>query len=305
MEADRSARGYGVVTRWACALTVCAIAAGAPSSFGSTAIKRAPGFDVRVFRFVDHMRTIRLPNGTRVPRTIETIVRYPKGGGPHPLVVFGHGYTLTPARYARLLRAWALAGYVVATPVFPLENANAPGGPNESDLVNQPADMRLVITRLLALNTRPGSVLEGAIDAARIAVAGHSDGAETAFAVAYDPRYRDRRVHAAIILAGAELPHMGPFPHGSPPLLAVQGTADPINPPGDTYEFFRAAPAPKFLLRLLGASHLPPFTDQEPQLSIVERVTIAFLDRYLGHGTVAALRSAARDPGLTRFTANP
>lgn len=294
-----------MMMRWTCTLAACAIAACAPSASESTALKRAPGFDVRVFRFVDGTRTIRLANGKRVPRAIETVVRSPKGRGPHPLIVFGHGYTLTPARYARLLRAWTLAGYVVAAPVFPLENANAPGGPDESDLVNQPADMRLVITRLLALNSRPGGVLDGAIDPARIAVAGHSDGAETALAVAYDARYRDRRVRAAVILAGAELPHMGPFPRGGPPLLAVQGTADPINPPGNTYGFFRAAPAPKFLLRLLGASHLPPFTDQGPQLGIVERVTIAFLDRYLGHGTLAALLSAARDPGLTRFTANP
>ena len=294
-----------MVTRWVCAVTVCLLAAGAPSSSEAASITRAPGFDVRVFRFVDRSRSIRLPNGRRVPRTIETIVRYPKGGGPHPLVVFGHGYSLTPAPYARLLRAWTLAGYVVAAPVFPLENANAPGGPDESDIVNQPADMRLVITRLLALNTRPGGVLEGAIDPARIAVTGHSDGGETALAVAYDPRYRDRRVRAAIILAGAELPHMGAFPHGSPPLLAIQGTADPINPPESTYGFFRSAPAPKFLLRLLGASHLPPFTEQEPELGIVERVTIAFLDRYLGHGTLATLLSAARDPGRTGFTANP
>jgi dienelactone hydrolase len=283
----------------------CGLAVGVPPSSGSTTVERTSGFNIRVFRFVDRTRTIRLPSGVRVPRTIETIVRYPRGGSPHPLVVFGHGYTLTPARYARLLRAWTLAGYVVAAPVFPLENANAPGGPNESDLLNQPADMRLVITRLLALNTRVGGVLAGVIDPARIAVAGHSDGAETALAVAYDPRYRDRRVRAAIILAGAELPRMGPFPLRSPPLLAAQGTADPINPPGDTYAFFRAARTPKFLLRLVGASHLPPFTDQEPELGIVERVTIAFLDRYLGHGTLAALLSAAHDPGRTGFTANP
>lgn len=294
-----------MMMRWTCTLAACAIAACAPSASESTALKRAPGFDVRVFRFVDGTRTIRLANGKRVPRAIETVVRSPKGRGPHPLIVFGHGYTLTPARYARLLRAWTLAGYVVAAPVFPLENANAPGGPDESDLVNQPADMRLVITRLLALNSRPGGVLDGAIDPARIAVAGHSDGAETALAVAYDARYRDRRVRAAVILAGAELPHMGPFPRGGPPLLAVQGTADPINPPGNTYGFFRAAPAPKFLLRLLGASHLPPFTDQGPQLGIVERVTIAFLDRYLEHGRLATLLSAARAPGLAGFTANP
>jgi len=137
-----SAGVFGVVMRWVCVLAVCALAAGASSSSGSTILTRAPGFDVRVFRFVDRTRTIRLPSGRRVPRTIETIVRYPKGGGPHPLVVFGHGYTLTPARYARLLRAWTLAGYVVAAPVFPLENANAPGGPDESDLVRRACPRR-------------------------------------------------------------------------------------------------------------------------------------------------------------------
>ena len=98
-----------------------------------------------------------------------------------------------PADLRALLDAWARAGYVVAAPVFPLGNANAPGGPNETDIVNQPADMRLVITRLLALDTRPGGLLYGRIDPNRIAIAGHSDGAVTAFAVAYDRRYRDRR----------------------------------------------------------------------------------------------------------------
>ncbi|HET7352621.1 MAG TPA: hypothetical protein VFJ11_01055, partial [Gaiellaceae bacterium] len=51
------------------------------------------------------------------------------GNRPWPLVVFGHGFATTPFRYERLLRAWAAAGYLVAAPVFPLGNANAPGGP--------------------------------------------------------------------------------------------------------------------------------------------------------------------------------
>jgi hypothetical protein len=47
------------------------------------------------------------------------------------------------------LRAWARGGYVVAALIFPLENARAPGGPNEADLVNQPRDMSFVISRML------------------------------------------------------------------------------------------------------------------------------------------------------------
>jgi pimeloyl-ACP methyl ester carboxylesterase len=262
-------------------------------------------FRVRLFRFVDRSRTIRLPGGRRVPRSLETVVRYPAAGNAYPLIVFGHGYTLTPALYARLLSAWTEAGYVVAAPVFPLENAAAPGGPNESDLINQPKDMSFVITRLLALNARTNSALYGKIDPSRIAVAGHSDGAETALAVAYDHRFRDPRVGAAIVLSGAALPGMGPFPRSGPPLLAVQGTADTINAPATSARFFRLARRPKFLLWLLGAAHLPPYTDQQPQLGIVEQATIAFLDHYLKGRPLSALDQAAQRPGLTRLTADP
>jgi fermentation-respiration switch protein FrsA (DUF1100 family) len=290
---------------WALAAVVCAVGLGALSAPSAQASSVARVFRVRVFRFVDRTRTIELPVGRRVARPLETIVRYPAAGNTYPLVVFGHGFTLTPALYARLLRAWTEAGYVVAAPVFPLENAAAPGGPNESDLINQPKDMSFVITRLLALNARTNSVLHAKIDPSRIAVAGHSDGAVTALAVAYDRRFRDPRVRAAIVLSGAALPGMGPFPAGGPPLLAVQGTADTINAPATTVGFFRLARRPKFLLWLLGASHRPPYTNEQPQLGIVERTTTAFLNHYLRSGPFRALDRAAQRPGLTRFTADP
>lgn len=273
--------------------------------FAPAAPARQPAaIRVRVFDFVDHSRTIRLPDGRRVPRKLVTVVRSPSTGGPHPLIVFGHGFTLTPAPYSALLRSWARAGFVVAAPVFPLGNANAPGGPDESDIVNQPRDMSFVISKLLAMSRQPG-VLHGLIDASEVAVAGHSDGAVTALATAYDSRFRDPRVRAAVILSGATLGGMGAFPRRGPPLLAMQGTADPINPPLATADYFALAPRPKFLVWLIGASHLPPYTDEEPQLGIVERVTISFLDHYLESGPLGTFERAARKPGLTRFAADP
>ena len=297
------ARGWRAFAAGALALAVTAL--GTPQVFASLSAARPHPIEIRVFRFVDRSRTIVLPDGRRVDRTVVTIVRYPSTGGPYPLIVFGHGYALTPATYATLLRAWASAGYVVAAPVFPLGNTNAPGGPNESDLVNQPADMRLVITRLLALNTRAGGVLHGRIDPARIAVAGHSDGAVTALAVAYDSRYRDPRVRAAVILSGGEMAGMNGFPRNGPPLLAMHGTADTINAPQNTLAYYRLAPRPKFLVLLIGASHRPPYTSQEPQLHIVERVTTAFLDHYLKHTSLRPLLRAARNPGLSTLEADP
>ena len=116
-----------------------------------------------------------------------------RDAGPYPLVVFGHGFAVTPGLYIPLLRAWARAGYVVAAPVFPLENANAPGGPNESDLPNQPADMSLVISRMRAAARATSGPLSRLVAPREIAVTGQSDGGDTALAVAYDPRYRDPR----------------------------------------------------------------------------------------------------------------
>ena len=234
-----------------------------------------------------------------MPRPLVTVVRYPADKGVHPLIVFAHGFTLTPAVYSRLLRVWAEAGFVVAAPVFPLENANAPGGPTETDLVNEPRDMSVVIDRLL---TGP---LAGQIDPSKIAVAGHSDGGVAALAVAYDRRFRDRRIRAAIVMSGAPLGGMGTFPSDGPALLAVQGTADRINAPGNTSAYFRLAKRPKFLLWLLGAGHRPPYADQEPQLGIVERATIAFLHSYLEGQPLRTFEEASRRRGLTRLDAEP
>jgi dienelactone hydrolase len=280
---------------------------------------------LRVLRLIDTSRTTELPNGTSEPRTLLTYVRYPALGapartdllnapsaradGPFPLVVFGHGFAVTPALYARLLQSWARAGYVVAAPLFPLENADAPGGPDESDLTNQPTDMSFVISHMLAASSAGSGPFTGLVDSTHIAVTGQSDGGDTALAVAYDPTYRDPRVSAAMILSGAEIPGVRgfTFPRGSPPLLATQGTADTVNPPSSTNAFFDIAQRPKYLLKLLGAEHLAPYSDQQPQLGIVKRVTIAFLDGYLKHrpGTLQRLISLGSVPGTASLLAEP
>ena len=245
---------------------------------------------------VDRRRTIRLRGGRTEPRTIVTYVRYPARGvpagaevaagppapGPFPLVVFAHGFDVTPATYARLLTSWTRAGYVVAAPLFPLTNPHAPGGPDETDVVNQPGDVSFVISRLVAASSVSRPLL-GLIDPSHIAVAGHSDGAETALATAYSRRKRDARIRAALIFSGAEMSGIGGYsfaPHG-PALLATQGADDTFNAPRFTDAYFRTARRPKYLLRLLGAGHLLPYTTEQPQLAIVEYVTRTFLDGYL------------------------
>lgn len=280
---------------------------------------------VQILKLVDETRTVPTASGGTEPRPLTTIVRYPvlappaEGDkmnaapaskyGPFPLIVFGHGFNVTPATYTKLLESWASAGYIVAAPIFPLENADHPGGADEADLTNQPADMTFVISSLLEASAAPNGPFSGLVDPAHIAVAGQSDGGDTALAVAYDANYRDKRVDAAVVLSGAEIPGLEAieFPVGGPPLLAVQGTADIINKPAETYAFFAAAHPPKFLLKLYGAEHLPPYASEQPQLGLVEKVTTAFFNAYLKGDTqlVGKLSALGTVGGVAALQSEP
>ncbi len=95
----------------------------------------APAVGIRVMRLVDPTRSLRLRGGRTIARTLTTYVRYPALGasgrtdvanapldtsaGALPLIVFVHGFAVTPSIYAALLQSWARAGFVVAAPVFP------------------------------------------------------------------------------------------------------------------------------------------------------------------------------------------
>ena len=281
----------------ACSAVAAAAALTAPAhGRPATAIR------VSVLRLVDHSRVAHFQNGATAPRVLVTFVRYPaRAPGPLPLIVFAHGFALTPNTYATLLDAWAQAGYVVAAPAFPVERANAPGGPSESDLVNEPGDLRFVISSLI---DRPGP-LRRLIDPTKVGVAGQSDGAVAALSAAYDSRFRDRRIDAAIIMSGAALPGFTGAPAGSPPLLAVQGTSDPINQPNVTAAYYSHMRRPKFLLWLLGASHLPPYTTGDRWSGVVDRTTIAFLDHYLHGRPLRSVVANGTRRGLARLISRP
>ncbi|MGH9103628.1 MAG: alpha/beta hydrolase family protein [Acidimicrobiales bacterium] len=258
------------------------------------------------------------------PRMLVTQIRYPAttspnageianappaaGSGPFPLVVFGPGYLQLPQNYAPLLDAWTRAGFVVAAPAFPLTNPATPGGPDEYDQVNQPADLSFLITSLIHDSGTPGNPLSGLVDTTEVAATGHSDGGNTVLALADNSRYRDARVKAVVVLSGQEWTGgfgvAGWFPAGSPPLLAVQGTADPVNPPQATDQFFAAAPQPKYLLCLQGSGHLDPYSTTEPAESLVARASIDFLDHYLyrAPGSLEAMQKLAASSSLGQLT---
>lgn len=261
-----------------------------------------------VLKWVDNSRTITLPNGKTEPRPVTTEFWYPParlGSGPFPLIVFGHGFASTPYWYRIILGEWAKAGYVVAAPIFPLGNENAPGGPTERDLVNQPGDMSFVITRVLQASAGTTSPLSGLVDPDKVAVAGQSDGAMTAFAAASESPFYDDRIKAALVLSGAILGPRRWAVHTGVPILAVQGTADTTNPQKYAWRLYDAAGKPKFMLLLHGAGHLPPYVHPGPRFRTIVHVSLAFLSHYLGDGPYDAIQRAADELPSAELTSDP
>lgn len=209
-------------------------------------------------------------------RKLTTLVWVPQAAGRRPLIVFAHGFDVGPAPYTALLQTWAAHGYVVAAPEFPLTDPAVAGiNLDEADIVNQPADVRFVTDWLIG----PLSPVANRIDPSRAAVAGHSDGAETALASAAAPAPAGEPGYRAAIVLGAQ-----PVPSASghnPPILVAQGDADPINPPSNGIATFQQAASPKYLLTIHGGGHLAPLEAGSAWLAGIEAVSLAFLDAYL------------------------
>lgn len=254
---------------------------------------------------VSHGVTVR--SGRHLPTTV-----YLPAADGHPiahhlpLIVFLHGFDVLPAKYDHLLRTWAAAGYVVAAPTLPLTSADAGRELDEEDLVNEPGDASYLITNLLDAAAGPGP-LNQAIDPARIAVSGHSDGASVAVAVGYSAKFADPRVDAVVSLSGEALPQLGPFDASrpGPPLLAIASDHDEYVPLSRGRRVYDAVCCDKAFVVLHGATHLPPFTQTNAWSPIVDTVTVSFLNRAAGHYAVpqGQLAADATAPPLAELQA--
>jgi hypothetical protein len=270
--------------------------------------------------FVDHSRSV-LNYSSRpfrvlsARRTLVTEIRYPtqqnadepveaKGAPPiarsggYPMVVFAHGYDVTPDTYAALLDAWARAGFVVVAPIFPDESAFEVAAQHrantEDDLANEPGDLVFVTKEVLQASNVESStcpILNGLVDPSEIALAGHSDGAEAVGMLAYDhgldpqgENYANLRTgisyKSVIILSGAEDIAQSYADEASrPDLLVVQSLADQCNPARFGVHLYDGIQQPnKWFLELLTAHHLPPFDGADaPAFGVAAAVTIRFL----------------------------
>lgn len=251
---------------------------------------------------------------------------------PLPLVVFSHGLGGSRFGYSHLGRHWASQGFaslhlqhkgsdraVWSARVWELAQ-NLRAAASEANAVARAQDVSFGISALLA-----DPALGGRIDASRIAVAGHSYGANTALLVAgasvsreVDGRerrvdYRDPRVKAAVLLS------VPPFyGEGDPreilrgvriPTLHLTGTEDTISIPGyrsdpeDRIRIFDALPrGPEAGTRALavfaGGTH-SIFTDRTDRAGPALNRTVKAATREL---TTAFLRATLDDAPFDAVT---
>jgi dienelactone hydrolase len=323
---DRRDMSGTCMGRWAvllvAALTVASGAAAAVGGSVGAAVAVPPyAVGVRTETFVDSTRPT--PANRSYPgsssRTLPTVIWYPARGvagapahpnaapasGRFPLVVFAHGDSSSGPDNEPLLSQLAAAGYVVAAPTFPLSSKNAPGGHVITDYVHQPADVSFVLTSTLRLG-RTSSPLRGVINPSRVGGIGDSLGATTMLGVAANSCCFDRRIRAAVTIAGIELP----FPNGTffstpgIPWLIIHGDTDPRVPYTASQKIFADAPSPKFFLTLHGAPHTAfrqsatasqPAPPWEP---VIVHTVIDFFDHYL-KGQPAALTRLTNDANVS------
>ena len=186
---------------------------------------------------VDHHPTIyELLPGIGV--TAAALEDAPAAPGSHPLVVWSHGRSGTSTAYVMLCEGLAARGYVVVAPDHPgdtlldwITGTAVDDATNERQRV---ADVQLLLDWLLGDRAGEGRDDLGAVppvDAARVAVAGHSYGAFTAFALAAAEHDRPRICGAAGLESLTRTIPRVALEQITVPLLMICGAFDDVTPP--------------------------------------------------------------------------
>lgn len=244
-------------------------------------------------------------------------VSAPVTGDDLPVLVFSHGFGESLDGYAPLVDFWAAHGFVVVQPTH-LDSRTlglTPDDPRYPEIWRiRVEDLTRVIDRLDLLEAAvPG--LSGRVDRDRVAVAGHSWGAQTASMLlgarvldadgVPGKDLSDPRVTAGVLLAvpgtgGEDLtpfaaehfPFMNPdFTRLTTLTLVVAGDADQsaltVRGPEWFTDAYHLGPGARSLLTLFGAEHslggisgyaVTETTDESPaRVALLRRLTWAFL----------------------------
>jgi dienelactone hydrolase len=157
-----------------------------------------------------------------------------------------------------------------------------------------------VITSMLKLDAGKRG-LGGIIDHDHIGVAGHSLGGVTTLGVAFRSCCRDKRIDAAIALAGTPLIRGTDFKGIDTPLMLVHGDADRTVQYEASISSFHRAQGPRFFITVLGGMHGGYLDGTDPASQAVQRATTDFWWGELNGDTTALadLPAHAAVPGVT------
>ena len=220
--------------------------------------------------------------------------------GPYPLVLFAHGYDVTPDFYAPLLERWAAAGYVVAAPVFPILSGSD-GGASHVDYEKTFGDASFVITQVLGLGAgRPARA--GSSTAIASPPPATPTARSSSFGLGFLACCRDPRVKAVISMAGDLANANNPSVRDTgTPILHIMETNDEYDPYPHSIQWDREnLTAPRWMVSLR-SSHVPPYTQPgDPAFELVSTITVAFLD-----GTLKGPPRAARRGDQRRCRRSP
>ncbi|MEU6215172.1 chlorophyllase [Streptomyces sp. NPDC047023] len=262
------------------------------------------------------VKPVVLPAADGRGEDLQVRVSAPVSGRDLPVIVFSHGFSWSMDGYAPLADHWAAHGFVVVQPTH-LDSrtlsldADDPRTPRIWR--HRIRDVTQVLDSLAVLEASvPG--LAGRVDRSRIAVAGHSWGAQTVSTLlgarvldadgTPGEDMSDPRVTAGVLLAltglGDDLtpfaaehfPFMRPsFDTMTAPALVVAGDRDrshlSTRGPDWFTDPYELSPAPKSLLTLFGAEHslggIPAHraaetTDEHPgRVALLQQLTTAYL----------------------------
>jgi dienelactone hydrolase len=258
--------------------------------------------------------------GMQLPEvTTNSCLAAPIANGPHPVVVFTHGYTGTFTDYTFIFEELASRGYVVASVDHTYE-ATAVAFPDGRFVESVPGshlgniarndekelsfavsvrlgDLKFVLDELQSLTAAPKGPFAGKLDISRVAIAGHSLGGLTALlGIEHEPRFR------AGVIIDAALPEGSANAMATPILILAAGSQQWS---AEECRLWGNLQGPRFAVNLRGTEHLTP-TDAvwlakgaiktgtmgpEKTVAAIRNYVAAFLD--------ANLRGQPLDPLLT------